>query len=60
MYRETIVEELSLAVRVKLHARVAESLEELYGRERDAHASELALHFHEAQAILVLQRYLTR
>ncbi len=56
VYRETVVEELSLAARVKLHARVAEALEEVYAAEPSNHAAELAFHFHEARAILGADR----
>ncbi len=48
----TLAGELSLATRARLHARIAEALEELYGAQIEAHAAELAHHFAEAQAIL--------
>ncbi|MFQ6030434.1 MAG: hypothetical protein ACE5Q6_23415, partial [Dehalococcoidia bacterium] len=37
--------------KVRLHARVAEALEELYGPQAEAHAAELAFHFSEAEAV---------
>jgi tetratricopeptide (TPR) repeat protein len=37
---------------VRLHARIAEALEELYGANADEHAAELARHFGEAEALL--------
>ncbi len=38
--------------RVRLHARIAEALERLYGDNAEAHAAELARHFSEAQTEL--------
>ncbi|MFB3093965.1 MAG: AAA family ATPase, partial [Dehalococcoidia bacterium] len=52
LIQETLSEELSLTRRVRLHARIAESLEELYGDTVEAHAAELAHHFAEAEAVL--------
>ncbi|MCH7787184.1 MAG: tetratricopeptide repeat protein, partial [Chloroflexi bacterium] len=60
LMQETLVEELSLTRRARLHARIAEVLEELYGAEAEAHAAELAHHFAQAEAILgteMLLRY---
>ena len=51
LIQETLSEELTLTRRVRLHARIAETLEELYGDEADAHAVELAHHFAEAEAV---------
>ena len=48
----TLFSELSLAMRARLHARIAAALEELYGARIETHAAELAYHFAEAQAIL--------
>jgi DNA-binding SARP family transcriptional activator len=48
----TLANELSLAMRARLHARIAEALEQLYGAQIETHAAELAHHFAEAQAIL--------
>ena len=45
LIQETLAEELSLTRRVRLHARIAEALEELYGADADQHAAELAHHF---------------
>ena len=39
----TLADELSLTRRARLHARIAEALEELYGAEVEAHAAELAI-----------------
>ena len=48
----TLADELSLTRRVRLHARIAETLEELYASDAESHAAELAHHFGEAQAVL--------
>ena len=52
LIQETLAGELSTTRRVRLHARIAAALEELYGTELDAHAAELAHHFAEAEAVL--------
>ena len=52
LIQETLAEELTLTRRVRLHARIAEMLEELYGDNAEAHATELAHHFAEAEAVL--------
>ena len=43
--QETLIQELSLTQRVRLHARIAVALEELYGARVEEHAAELAYHF---------------
>ena len=50
--QDTLTQELSATRRLRLHARIAEVLEELYGAEAESHAAELAHHFAEAEAIL--------
>jgi tetratricopeptide (TPR) repeat protein len=52
LIQETLLGELSLTRRVRLHARIAEALEALYGNQAEAHAAELAHHFAEAQTVL--------
>jgi predicted ATPase len=52
LIQETLAEELSTTRKVRIHARIAESLEQLYGADADAHASELAHYFSEAEAVL--------
>jgi len=52
LIQETLSEELSTTRKVRLHARIAESLELLYGAEAEAHGAELAHHFTEAQTVL--------
>ena len=50
--QETLLEELSLTERVRLHARVAETLEEIYGGDAQCRAAELAYHFALAESEL--------
>jgi len=52
LIQETLAEELSPTRRVRLHARIAEALEEMYGDDADAHAAELAHHFAQAEAMV--------
>ena len=52
LIRETLVEELSVTRRVRLHAKIAEVLEELYGADTEAYSGKLAYHFGEAQTLL--------
>ena len=52
LIQETLAEELSTTRRVRLHARIAEALEELYGADAESHAAELAYHFTEAEGVL--------
>ena len=49
--QETLSDELSLTRRVRLHARIGETLEELYGIRSEAHAAELAYHFARAETV---------
>ena len=57
LIQETLAEELSLTRRVRLHARIAEALEALYGDDADQHAAELAHHFGEAQTLLGADKF---
>ena len=52
LIEETLTAELSAARRVRLHARIGETLEELYGAEADNHAAEFAHHFYLAEPVL--------
>ena len=52
LIQETLSSELSSVRRGRLHARIAEALEELWQDDLDSHASELAAHFAHAQATL--------
>ena len=51
LIQETLIEELTLTRRVRLHARIAETLEALYGDNAEVHAAELAHHFAQAEAV---------
>jgi tetratricopeptide (TPR) repeat protein len=52
LIQETLLQELSLTRRVRLHADIAEALEALYGKDAPAHAAELAHHYAEAEMAL--------
>ena len=52
LIQETLSGELSAARRVRLHARIREALEELYGVDAENHAAELARHFAQAEPVL--------
>jgi len=45
LIRETLVDELSAIRRPRIHRRVAEILEDLYGAAPERHLAELAYHF---------------
>ncbi|MCH8746021.1 MAG: AAA family ATPase, partial [Chloroflexi bacterium] len=49
--QQTLRERLSSSRRVRLHARIGEALETLYGDETGDHAAELAYHFAEAEPV---------
>ena len=50
------MDELSLTRRVRLHAQVAQTLEELYGNDVEAHAAELAHHFVQSETLLGMDK----
>jgi class 3 adenylate cyclase/tetratricopeptide (TPR) repeat protein len=50
LIRQTLVSGLSLPRRQRLHLRIAEATERVYGREADAHAAEMAHHLYQAGA----------
>ena len=52
LIQETLADELSLTRRVRLHARIAETLEEMYGDQAESHAAQLAHHFSQAEAVV--------
>ena len=52
LIQATLASELSRTRRARLHARIAEALETLYGAHAEDHAAELAHHFDEAQPVL--------
>ena len=60
LIQQTLAEDVSPRRRIRLHARIAEALEALYGDDAESHAAELAHHFAEAQTstgITKLVRY---
>ncbi|MCH8063270.1 MAG: AAA family ATPase, partial [Chloroflexi bacterium] len=52
LVQRTLRDELSTTRRVRLHARIADTLEKLYAADLESHASELAYHFGEAEMAL--------
>ena len=52
LIQQTLAEELSTTRRARLHARIGEALEGLYGSGAEGHAGELAFHFGEAETVL--------
>ena len=50
LIQETLASKLSSSRRVRLHARIGEALEDLYGPDTDAHAAELVHHFSQSAA----------
>ena len=54
--QETLTQELSFIRRVRLHARIAAALEELYGTNAEAHAAELAYHFAQAETVIGVEK----
>ncbi|MCH8817944.1 MAG: hypothetical protein IIC92_09495, partial [Chloroflexi bacterium] len=58
LMQETLTSELSLTRRVRLHARIAETLETHYGERAEENASELAYHYVEAEAVLGSEKML--
>ena len=56
LIQETLSEELSTTRKVRLHGRIAEALEALYGTGAEAHADELSFHFGEAASLLGSQK----
>ena len=51
LIHETLAGEMSTTKKVRLHARIAQVMEELYGDDTAAHAAELARHYSEAEAM---------
>ena len=52
LIQETLIEELSAARRIRLHAHIAQELEKLYCDDAEQHAAELVVHFAAAETIL--------
>lgn len=51
LVQQTLRERLSTSRRVRLHAKIGEALETLYGEQPGDHAAELAYHFAEAEPV---------
>ncbi len=51
LIQETLLGELSTTRRVRLHGRIAEAMETLYGDRADRHSAELARHFVESATL---------
>jgi DNA-binding CsgD family transcriptional regulator len=51
MMQQTLLEELSTTRKARLHARIAEVLEDLYGSQAEAHAAEIIYHLAESAAV---------
>ena len=56
LIKQTLAEEVTTSRSVRLHARIAEGLEELYGDDAGSHAAELAYHFAEAEPVVGLDK----
>ena len=54
--QQTLAGELTTSRRVRLHARIAEALESIYGDHPGDQAAVLAYHFAEAQSVLGPQK----
>ena len=52
LIQQVLAQELSTTRRVRLHAQIAQTLEELYGTDAEANAAELAHHYAEAEPVL--------
>ena len=52
LIQDTLSEELTVTERIRLHARIAEILEKIYGDAAEEHAAALATHFAEARILL--------
>jgi tetratricopeptide (TPR) repeat protein len=52
LIQQTLSDELSPSCKVRLHARIGEALEVLYGDNVEAHADQLAYHFTQAETVI--------
>ena len=50
LIQQTLAEDVTTSRRVRLHARIGEALEAMYGDGAEAHSAELAYHFGQAAA----------
>ncbi|MEA2474857.1 MAG: eukaryotic-like serine/threonine-protein kinase [Thermoleophilaceae bacterium] len=51
LVRESLYEELGVTRRVRLHRRVGETIESVFGKDSDQHLEQLAHHFLQAQEL---------
>jgi len=56
LIQETLLEEMSMTRRVRLHAIISEVLEQLYGANTEEHAAEIAHHLAEAVTVTGSER----
>ena len=56
IFQQTLAEEVTTSRGVRLHARIGEALEDLYGDDAEVHSAELAHHFAEAQTSIGPQK----
>ena len=56
LVQQTLTEEVTTSRNVRLHARTAEAMEQLYAAEVEAQAAEIAYHYSEAEAVLGTER----
>ena len=56
LIRDTLLEEMSNTRKVRLHAVISEVLEQLYGRDSQDHAAEIAQHLAEAVTVTGSER----
>ena len=56
LIQETLLEEMSNTRKVRLHAVIAEVLEQLYGRDSEDHAAEIVQHLAEAVTVTGAER----
>jgi DNA-binding CsgD family transcriptional regulator len=52
LIQQTLNDRLSPSRKVRLHARIAQALEDLYGDDADTHATELIYHYITAEPVL--------
>jgi predicted ATPase len=52
LIQEVLAKEISASRKVRLHARIGEALEELYGAHAENHAGELVYHFAQGASVL--------
>jgi DNA-binding CsgD family transcriptional regulator/tetratricopeptide (TPR) repeat protein len=58
LLQQTLIENISAARKVRLHARIGEALENAYGDDPGEHIAELAHHFTQAASVLGTEQML--